>query len=293
MKIKKLFILTIVFIMIGAKFSMAKNLPNKRDLKNKKLLVETNINDSTFAHNKFVGLDYFYNDEWKKSSSGEMVQYHYIWEDTANSGYSDAGKIITSLGAKLGELHIAPTFKQLKNFSIYIIVDPDTPQETKHPHYIEKDAVKEIVKWVKSGGVLMLLGNDKGNSEFKHFNTLAEKFGIHFNEDSRNDVQGKNYYQGKFDHLPVHPLFKDVDEIYMKGISTFRLKKPAEAILTDRGDVIMAYSQYGKGTVFAVGDPWFYNEYIYNKYLPSEYENGEAAKNLFIWLLKKAKTVKK
>lgn len=249
-------------------------------------------NDSSFARNKTVGLDYYYNDEWEKDAAGKMIQFHYIWEDTANSGYSELGKVITGLGASLGELHSAPTLKKLKKFSIYIIVDPDTPQETKHPNYIEKDAIKEIVKWVKSGGVLMLLGNDKGNSEFVHLNTLSEKFGIHFNENSRNDVQGKNYYQGRFSKFPDQPIFKGLSEIYMKEISTLTLKKPAKAILTDKGDVIMAYSKYGKGSVFAVGDPWFYNEYIYNKYLPAEYENGKAAKNLFMWLLNKAEVVK-
>ena len=241
--------------------------------------------------NKVVGLDYYYNHELEKDKSGKMVQFHYIWEDTANSGYSEIGGVIKGLGAKLGELHHAATLNSLKKFSIYIIVDPDTPAETKNPHYIEPPAIKDIVEWVKSGGVLVLLGNDKGNAEFKHLNMLAENFGIHFIEDSRNDVQGKKYYQGKFDHLPDHPIFKGVSEIYMKGICTLKLKKPAEPVLTDKSDIIMAYSKFGKGFVFAVGDPWFYNEYIYHRYLPAEYENGKAAKNLFDWLLQKARPV--
>ncbi len=243
------------------------------------------------GNSKVVGLDFYYNHELEKDKSGKMVQFHYIWEDTANSGYSEVGEVIKGLGAKLAELHHAAALKYLKKFSIYIIVDPDTPEETKNPHYIEPPAIKDIVEWVKSGGVLVLLGNDKGNAEFKHLNMLAENFGIHFNEDSRNDVQGKKYYQGKFDHLPAHPVFKGVGEIYMKGICTLKLEKPAEPVLTDKGDVIMAYSQFGKGCVFAVGDPWFYNEYIYHRYLPAVYENGKAAKNLFEWLLQKAKPV--
>jgi len=37
--------------------------------------------------------------------------------------------------------------------------------------------------------------------------------------------------------------------------------------------------------VFAVGDPWFYNEYIDNEILPAEFENTKAANDLAKWLL--------
>jgi len=50
----------------------------------------------------------------------------------------------------------------------------------------------------------------------------------------------------------------------------------------------MASSQYGKGFVFAVGDPWLYNEYIDNRKLPEGFENKKAAENLFEWLLSKS-----
>ena len=49
---------------------------------------------------KIVGLDYYYNHEIKKDPYGNFVRYHYIWEDTANSGYSELGNIIRDLGAK-------------------------------------------------------------------------------------------------------------------------------------------------------------------------------------------------
>jgi unsaturated rhamnogalacturonyl hydrolase len=47
----------------------------------------------------------------------------------------------------------------------------------------------------------------------------------------------------------------------------------------------MAFSKYGKGAVFAVGDPWFYNEYMDERRLPPGYDNPKAAGNLFRWLL--------
>jgi len=238
---------------------------------------------------KTVGLDYYFNHELTKNKNGEEVQYHYIWEDTANSGYSELGNVIKNLGAKLGELHDAPAADELMKISVYIIVDPDTPQETAHPNYINDASINNIVSWVKEGGVLALFANDKGNCEFDHLNKLAENFGIHFNEDSRNHVIGNNFNMGKFDNLPANTFLKGVKKNYLKEISTLKITKPAKEILTDNGDVIMASAKIGKGFVFAVGDPWFYNEYIDHRKLPASFDNKQAAHNLFTWLLSKAK----
>ncbi len=244
------------------------------------------------AKDKTVGLDNYFNNEWKKNKNGEEIRYHYIWEDTANSGYSELGDVIKSLGAGITELRELPTKKYLNKISIYIIVDPDTPLETAHPNYIEDASIKNISRWVKTGGVLALFANDKGNCEFTHLNKLSDEFGIHFNEDSRNHVTGNNYDMGKFDNLPSNLVFNGVNKIFMKEISTLKLSKNAKAILTDKGDVIMATSKYGKGFVFAVGDPWFYNEYIDHRKLPASFDNKLAAENLFRFLLNKAIKIK-
>ncbi len=249
-----------------------------------------NINSKAGKQNKkVVGLDNYFNDEHEKGKDGKEHRFHYIWEDTANSGYSKLGKVITNLGAEITELHSAPAKSSLDKLSVYIIVDPDTPQESPHPHYIDDASIKNIISWVKSGGVLALFGNDKGNCEFNHLNKLAGNFGIHFNEDSRNDVIGKNYYMGEFVNLPDSPILKNVKKIYMKEICTLKLSGNAKPVLTDNGDIIIARSKVGKGFVFAVGDPWFYNEYIDDHKLPADIENYKAAENLFGWLLNKAK----
>ena len=263
------------------------NLPLTDYIKNDNLI-------SYAGRNKVVGLDYYFNDEWKEDKAGKKVRYHYVWEDNdINSGYSKLGDILTHLDAGLTELPEAPTKESLSKLSIYFIVDPDTKAENPDPHYIDSNSISAIVNWVKDGGVLVLFGNDKGNAEFEHLNNLAGNFGIHFNEVSRNKVVDSKYDMGKFDNFPDHPIFKNVKKIYMKEISTFNLKSPAKAVLTDSGDVIMASADFGKGFVFAVGDPWIYNEYIDNHKLPAGFENYKAAENLFKWLLSKAKAVRK
>jgi unsaturated rhamnogalacturonyl hydrolase len=56
--------------------------------------------------------------------------------------------------------------------------------------------------------------------------------------------------------------------------------------------VIIAVAKFGKGTVFAVGDPWLYNEYTDGRKLPADYENSQAAKDLVKWLLGKVRSEK-
>ena len=51
-------------------------------------------------------------------------------------------------------------------------------------------------------------------------------------------------------------FFKNVKKIYLKEISTLKLDGKAKPILKRGNDVIMASAKYGKGFVFAVGDPW-------------------------------------
>jgi lysophospholipase L1-like esterase len=246
---------------------------------------------STPGVGKTVCLDQFYNNEWKKDAKGQPARYHYVWSDTANSGFSYLGSMIVNLGASIDTINGEPAAESLKRASIYIIVDPDTPLETEHPNYMGTKAVDEIEQWVKAGGVLVLMENDKGNSEFEHFNKLPERFGIRFNEDSRNKVTGTDYDMGKFDVFPEHPIFKGVRKIYMKEVSTIQVHDPAKALLTEKGDVIIASAKVGQGFVFAVGDPWLYNEYITHRKLPDSFENEKAAENLFRWLLQMAKPV--
>jgi len=226
-----------------------------------------------------VGLDYYFNNENK---NGE--RFHYTWEDTANSGFSELGNLIKKLGGTLNAIKTAPTMNALKEVSIYILVDPDIPSENLTPNYLDEVSRKEIVSWVHNGGTLLVFANDSLNCEFVNLNLLTEKFGIHFNGDSKNRVVGKNFSLGKIDSFPLHPIFEKVNSIYLKEISTLKLSASAKCILENNENCLIAFSDYGNGSVLAVGDPWFYNEYYDNRKLPKEFENYKAAENLFLWL---------
>lgn len=239
-------------------------------------------------HAPKVLLDCYYNNEWLTDSSGHRTRFHYVWSDSANSGFSILGGIIARVGGGPGLLSEAPTVHSLKPASIYIIVDPDTPKETENPHTIDDSAIDAIAGWVREGGALLLLGNDSGNVELEHLNRLGARFGIHFNGDSRNRVTGENYAVGAFDSLPAHPLFRGVGRIFIKELSTLGLGSRGQVLLADRGDVIMGAVRYGKGIVVAVGDPWLYNEYMDHRRLPEGFDNARAGENLFRWLLSRS-----
>lgn len=235
-----------------------------------------------------VLLDCYFNNEWREDAAGRPARFHYVWGDSANSGFSILGGIIRRVGGDLDLLCESPTLQSLKPASVYVIVDPDTPRETEHPNVIGDSAIDAIASWVSTGGALVLMGNDSGNVELSHFNRLVARFGMRFNGDSRNRVIGKNHAVGTFDALPDHPLFRGVGKIFIKELSTLRLDHPAVALLADHGDVIIGSVRVGKGIVIAVGDPWFYNEYMDSRRLPEGYGNARAAENLFRWLLPRA-----
>lgn len=235
---------------------------------------------------KTVGLDNWFNHE-TNAKTGKL--FHYTWDDTAMSGFSQLGELFSKRGAQLKTIGSKPDKQALKDVDVYIIVDPDTTKENANPNYVDARDVQFLKKWVSKGGVLLLMANDGPNCEFTHFNTLAETFGFRFNPQSLNPVLKRDWEMGAETNLPNHPLFTGVNKIYMKEIGPITLSKNAKAVLRDGiGDsVFIAETQFGKGYVLAVGDPWLYNEYIDHWLLPDSFENLKAANNLVDLLLKK------
>ncbi len=245
---------------------------------------------STISAQKKVVLDNFYNNEIN-SKTGKP--FHYIWEDKALSGFSELGELFQAKGALISTLREKPAKKNLDTADVYIIVDPDTKLETANPNYMDNAAATVISNWVKNGGVLVMLANDGKNCELDSFNILAAKFGMKFNNDLLHPEKKaeagmpRNYNSCASINLPNHPLFKDVSKIFLKEISSITCTKPSKSVLEENKQVIMAEAKYGKGYVFAVGDPWLYNEYIDHAHLTVDFENLKAAKNLVDLLLSK------
>ena len=237
---------------------------------------------------KTVVMDNYFNNEWRKNGYGVNVRRHYTWDDTENGGFSLFGSLWQLYGASLGTLDVAPTPANLRKASVYVMVDPDGIKDTKTPNYMDEKSAAAIANWVKAGGVLLIMTNDTSNCDLRHFNMLSGKFGIHFSNKSRNMVQGSEFETGAIYNRPANPVFRNTMKMYLKEISTIDVTSPARALVVQDGDVIMATARYGKGTVFAVSDPWLYNEYLDGRKIPAGYQNFSAAGELIQWLLKQA-----
>jgi unsaturated rhamnogalacturonyl hydrolase len=240
---------------------------------------------------KSVMMDGWFNSQTRKNAAGQTELFHYKWDDDTNSGFSFVGHAFERYGVKLETLTTAPTLADLKKAQIYMLVSPDTPVKNPKPNYMDKASGDAIEAWVKAGGVLIMLQNDKTNSEFEHFNTMSDRFGIHFNAVLRNTVENNNWPQATV-MVPkgTGGVFAYPHRAYLKEISTITVSGPAKGVLVDRGDVLMATAKVGKGMVFAVVDPWIYNEYVDRRNtLPLDFDGFDAAIDIADWAVKQAK----
>jgi unsaturated rhamnogalacturonyl hydrolase len=250
----------------------------------------TNLN---LGKGKTVLLDSYFNNEHHNDVTGKSMPFHYKWEEQDNNGFSFLRQVFINYGLQNKTLNEAPDAENLKKAAAYVIVDPDIPKENPDAKYIEEPHIKAISNWVKNGGVLVVLNNDTGNAEFVHLNKLMAKFGISFNQNSVNRVVGRNFEQGAINIPSGNAIFKTARKVYIKELSTLQLTNVAVPQLTNDKDIIVATAKYGKGSVFAVGDPWFYNEYTDGRKLPPDYDNFKAANDLVNWLVKQIPQTKK
>lgn len=246
------------------------------------------VDEYPLGRGETVAVDTYFNNETRKGDNGPEP-FHYLWNDRMHSGFWLWGKTFRELGATTVTQPNAPTAQTLKGKNVYIIVDPDTPKETPKPNYVQPADVDALDAWVRAGGVLVLMANDSANAELPRFNQLAKRFGMQFGYEQVNPVQGTRWSDGKLTIPANDPIFPHVSTIYVKELSPLTLTAPAKPALLKGNTVIMATARVGKGTVFAIGDPWLYNEYTDGRRIPIEYQNFQAGKDLATWLLKQAR----
>ena len=240
--------------------------------------------EATLARGQVVMIDAWFNSQQRMNAAGKEEYFHYKWNDYSDSGFSIFGNIFASHGARLDTLYSAPIFERLKQAQYYIIVSPDIPVKNPHPNYAQAKDADEVEKWVKQGGVLILMENDPPNADIEHLNLIADRFGIHFNDVLSHHVIGNDFAAGQIAVTGDGPIFHSPHTLYMKDTCTLSLKNPAEVLLKDKGDIVMAAAKYGKGSVFAVVDPWLYNEYTDGRKKLPEQDNYAAGKELVQWL---------
>ncbi len=242
----------------------------------------------SLGQHKTALIDAWFNSQTRKTALGQTELYHYKWDDDSASGYSTFGRAFQSYGVNLATMPTAPIAATLAHSDIYLIASPDIPAKNPTPHYMDQPSGNAIEAWVKAGGVLLLFSNDRDNTEFEHFNTLSDRFGIHFNPVLSHHVVGDDHAAGEVVIPSGTGIFGSGFTAYMKDTSSITVSGTAKAVVTDHGDVMIAISHIGKGVVLAVTDPWVYNEYADGRKLP-QYHGFDAAKYLAAWAVSQAK----
>ena len=237
--------------------------------------------------NASVMMDAWFNSQQRTNAAGQKEYFHYKWDDQSNSGFYFLGHIFRSYGVTTETLYSAPTLQDLKDAQMYMIVSPDIPLKNPNPHYVQPQDAANVAEWVKQGGILIMMENDGPNADIDHLDLLADKFGIHFNKDLVHHVVGNDIQAGRVAVSGDSPVVPGSHIFYMKDTCTISVRKPAFTLLQNDGTIMMAGAKYGKGTVFAVVDPWVYNEYVdgHNHNLPSEYDNFTGAKEMVQWFI--------
>jgi unsaturated rhamnogalacturonyl hydrolase len=241
--------------------------------------------NAKLGRGRTVLVDGWFNSQQRADAFGRQIEFHYKWNTWDEAGYSLLGHIFHNFGAATSELDAEPMLANLRGAQVYLIVSPDNADKNPHPHYATAEDATQIANWVRAGGVLMIMENDTSYADLDHFNTVSEKFGIHFNSVLRKHVVGANWEQGKILIDGNGPIFHHPHTIYVKDVCTISVSGPAHAALTEGADIFMATAKYGKGTVYAMVDPWLYNEYTDGRKLPATYDNFAAGNELVRWIL--------
>jgi unsaturated rhamnogalacturonyl hydrolase len=135
------------------------------------------------------------------------------------------------------------------------------------------------------------MANDSAKCDLEHFNKLSSVFGIRFTNKNLNLVKNDEFETGAVSFLGMRTYSAHdpgPDTIFVKELSVLDVKSPA-IIYTNKGqNPIIAISKMGRGLVFAIGDPWLYNEYVDGRKLPAKYKNYTVATGLVKWLLKQS-----
>ena len=195
---------------------------------------------------------------------------------------------LQSHGAKLAMLPEAPTLARLRNAQIYFIVSPDIPKWNPNPNYVQPKDANQVAEWVKQGGVLVLMENDPSNADLDHFNLIAGKFGLHFDNVLKHHVIEPHHGPGYIPVTGSGPIFHHPHTLYMKDTCGISVKAPATAVFSDKEGIVIASANYGKGMAVAVIDPWLYNEYTDHRKVNPAQQNFAAGQEFALWLIQHA-----
>lgn len=140
--------------------------------------------------------------------------------------------------------------------------------------------VKRIVDFVDDGGGLLLMGDQQQHPN-ANIQPIASQFGITFGP---ADLEPWEVYTSD---LADHPVFDDVDTIFMYAAAELSVSGPASPVAWQEGSgkIMVAVAETERGRVVAIGDStlWAVNPKVVDSYF-YEADNPEFSVSTFTYL---------
>lgn len=147
------------------------------------------------------------------------------------------------------------TFAQLTHYDIVVFACPDRSK-------IRDFEIKEITKYVKCGGSVIIMGSSGGDKgRMTNLNDLCTKFGIKYNNDQVFDDQ-HNYGIRNLAISTIfesHPITEGIELIIIPAACSLSVSSKAKGIIFSDEDAdppnvpVLAISEYGMGRVVVLG----------------------------------------
>ena len=142
------------------------------------------------------------------------------------------------------------------------------------------EEVERIVDFVEDGGGLLLMG-DQQHHPNANIRPIASQFGITFGP---TDLEPWEVYTS---NLADHPVFDEVDTIFMYAATELSVSGPASPVAWQAGSgkIMVAVAEIERGRVVAIGDCtlWAVNPIVPDGYF-YEADNPEFSVDTFTYL---------
>ncbi len=136
------------------------------------------------------------------------------------SSYNEFTNFLFSSGYKLGRIEAGfDSLKKLENYDVILLSSPNNSN-------IEEDEIKNIEKYVRNGGSMLILSSMGGDyTNRTNLNELTQKFGFEFESDEINDSVNYVYLQKRplITKLTPHVISDQVKQLVFSSACSLKV----------------------------------------------------------------------
>jgi len=169
-----------------------------------------------------------------------------------NNAFTDFIQYLFDSDFKLGKIEAGITYKKLTKYDLFIIGVPTLGPD------LDADEIRDLVKYVKDGGSLLVINDGGGDYENKNnLSELTQNFGIRFNSDRLYD---NKFFSKKNSHPIIqdfksHFITREISQIIHSNGCTLAIDKSIEDDKIDVSSVAFSSENTSWHRVYT-GDEW-------------------------------------